>query len=217
MALRATRRPRALSGAERALWQAWLSLNGVAVMPWSAPPAVPDPPPPANPPPGPAAPPDPRAAAPERPVGAPATPPARAPLPALHVGAAPPGLDAARWKDLRRGRMRPERTLDLHGRRAQDAHDSVLGFLRDAHADGIRCVAIVTGKGSRAAPGEAGSGGVLRRELPFWLNLPALRPLVLGAAHPHAANPGAVHLLLRRRPAAPGTPAAAFRARRGSR
>ena len=38
----------------------------------------------------------------------------------------------------------------------------------------------------------------LRRELPIWLNLPELRPLVLAAAHPHPANSGAVRLLLRR-------------------
>ena len=187
------RRLRALSGAERALWQAWLSLNGVAALPGVEVPAPPVPAPSAS-----AAPaPEPRAA----PLARPAAPAPRASLPLLQVGAAPAGLDGKRWKELRRGRMRPERTLDLHGRRAQDAHESVLGFLRDAHADGVRCVAIVTGKGSRAASGEP--GGVLRRELPFWLNMPALRPLVLGAAHPHAANPGAVHLLLRRRAAPP--------------
>jgi DNA-nicking Smr family endonuclease len=39
---------------------------------------------------------------------------------------------------------------------------------------------------------------VIRRELPLWLNLPELRPLVLAAAYPHPANPGAVRLLLRR-------------------
>ena len=40
--------------------------------------------------------------------------------------------------------------------------------------------------------------GVLRRELPLWLNRPDIRPLILAAAHPHAANPGSVRLLLRR-------------------
>jgi len=66
-------------------------------------------------------------------------------------------------------------------------------FLAAALADGLRCVAIVTGKGP------APEGGVLRRELPHWLNAPSLRPYLLGAAHPHAGNQGAVHLLLRRR------------------
>ncbi|MFC7607608.1 Smr/MutS family protein [Teichococcus aestuarii] len=111
---------------------------------------------------------------------------------ALHVGHQPGGLDHQRWKDLRRGRTRPERTLDLHGRRAQEAYLAVRGFLFSAHAQGLRCVAVVTGKGP------APDGGVLRRELPHWLNAPDLRPLLLGAAHP-VPNQGVVHLLLRRR------------------
>ena len=75
---------------------------------------------------------------------------------------------------------------------AERAFRALRVFLRAAHADGVRCVEIVTGRGS----GEA--GGVLRRELPHWLNLPELRPMVLAAAYPHAANPGAVRVLLRR-------------------
>jgi len=115
------------------------------------------------------------------------------PPPALSPNALPPDLDRRRWNDLRRGRIRPERTLDLHGRRATEAHAEVRAFVLAAHAAGLRCVAIVTGKGS----GEA--GGVLRRELPHWLNAPEMRGLILALAHPHGANVGAVHLLLRRR------------------
>jgi DNA-nicking Smr family endonuclease len=69
----------------------------------------------------------------------------------------------------------------------------VRAFLAEAQADGLRCVAVITGRGSTP------EGGVLRRELPHWLNAPDLRRIVLGAAHPHKANTGAVHLLLRRR------------------
>lgn len=114
------------------------------------------------------------------------------PPPDLAVGVAPAGLDRRRWDDLRRGRTRPERTLDLHGRRADEAHEAVRRFVLAAQADGLRCVAIVTGKGT----GE--TGGVLRRELPHWLNAPPLRGTILAIAHPHRANPGAVHVLLRR-------------------
>jgi DNA-nicking Smr family endonuclease len=93
---------------------------------------------------------------------------------------------------LRSGKLAPERTLDLHGRTAQRAFHALHAFLHAAYTDGVRCVEIITGRGT----GEA--GGVLRRELPFWLNLPGLRPIVLAAAHPHAANQGAVRVLLRR-------------------
>jgi DNA-nicking Smr family endonuclease len=113
--------------------------------------------------------------------------------PPIQVNVTPAGLDDKRWRALRRGRMKPERTLDLHGRRAQEAHDAVRGFLQDAFVDGLRCVAVITGRGSSP------EGGVLRRELPHWLNAPDMRRLLLAAAHPHAANTGAVHLMLRRR------------------
>jgi DNA-nicking Smr family endonuclease len=114
------------------------------------------------------------------------------PAPDLAVGDQPGGLDRGSWQRFRSGRTAPSRTLDLHGRTAQRAYHALHAFLHAAQADGVRCVEIVTGRGT----GE--SGGVLRRELPMWLNSPALRPLVLAARHPHPANPGAVRLLLRR-------------------
>lgn len=110
----------------------------------------------------------------------------------LAVGDAPGGLDGASWQRLRSGKFSPERKLDLHGLTAQRAYHALVAFLRSAHADRLRCVEVVTGRGS------GDETGVLRRELPMWLNRPDIRPLVLAAAHPHAANPGAVRLLLRR-------------------
>lgn len=121
-----------------------------------------------------------------RPAAAPAVK-RDAALTPLVVGTHPGGVDAASWQRLRSGRRQVERTLDLHGHTAQRAFHALSSFLRAAQADGLRCVEIVTGQ-----------GGVLRRELPLWLNLPEFRALVLAAAHPHAANPGAVRLLLRR-------------------
>ena len=97
-------------------------------------------------------------------------------------------MDSATWHRFRTGKLPAARALDLHGHTAQRAFHSLATFLRAAHAEGLRCVEVVTGQ-----------GGVLRRELPLWLNLPELRGVVLAAAHPHAANPGSVRLLLRRR------------------
>jgi DNA-nicking Smr family endonuclease len=117
----------------------------------------------------------------------------RAVLPPLAIGEPPPGLDAARWSRLRAGRLVPERRLDLHGLTAAQAHVALRAFLFAAAEAEVRCVAVITGRGS----GEA--GGVLKRELPLWLNDATLRPLLLAAAYACAANPGAVLLLLRRR------------------
>ncbi len=172
------RRLRGLTEADRALWRAYAA--EIAPLPGrELPPAPPPPPAPVVP-------------APAPPPAAPAPAPRWSP-PDIALNTPPSGLDDRRWRDLRRGRIRPERSIDLHGRRAQEAHGAVRSFLADAYADGLHCVAVITGRGSSA------EGGVLRRELPHWLNAPDLRRILLGAAHPHSANTGAVHLLLRRR------------------
>jgi DNA-nicking Smr family endonuclease len=111
---------------------------------------------------------------------------------ALAVGAQPGGIDKATWHRFRSGKLATARTLDLHGMTAQRAFLALAAFLRTAHADHVRCVEVVTGRGS----GE--TGGVIRREFPHWLNLPEIRPLILGATHPHALNTGSVRLILRR-------------------
>ena len=100
-------------------------------------------------------------------------------------------MDNGTWSKLRSGKLRATRSLDLHGRTAQAAFLALQSFLHHAHADRVRCVEVITGRGT----GE--TGGVIRRELPLWLNLPPLRPLVLAVTHPQQANVGAVRLLLR--------------------
>ncbi len=140
-------------------------------------------------------PPPPIAAMPTEPIppqkAAPSARPKVAP-PALVTGEHPAGLDKSTWNRFRSGKLSAARTLDLHGKTAQSAFHALERFLVSAHADQLRCVEIITGRGS----GE--HGGVIRRELPHWLNLPALRPLVLAASHPHAQNPGSTRVLLRR-------------------
>ena len=111
----------------------------------------------------------------------------------LVVGEAPAGLDAATWRRFRSGRLPAARRLDLHGYPAERAFHALTAFLRSAHADRLRCVEVVTGRG-----GSGETAGLLRRELPVWLNRPDIRPGLLAAAHPHVRNPGSVRLLLRR-------------------
>lgn len=114
------------------------------------------------------------------------------PPPAIEIDVAPGGLDAATWERLRTGRLRPARTIDLHGLTRQQALGALLQAVETARAEGLRCIEVITGLGS----GER--GGAIRRELPLWLNRPDLRPKLLAACHPHRANSGATRLLLRR-------------------
>jgi DNA-nicking Smr family endonuclease len=132
----------------------------------------------------------------EQPAPTPPPPTAKAAKPSppeLRLNEQPGGLDRKRWRALRKREAAAERTLDLHGRRAHEAHLAFRAFLHDAAADGVRTVTVITGKGAQP------EGGILRRELPHWLNAPDLRALVLGAANPHPTNLGAVNILLRRR------------------
>lgn len=108
------------------------------------------------------------------------------------IGQRGPGLDDTSWRTLVSGKLRPSRTLDLHGQNAHAAFQRLHGFLIQARSDNLRCVEVITGLGSGR------DGGVLRRELPFWLGRPDLRPLILAVVHPHAANQGSVRILLRR-------------------
>ncbi|WP_287981710.1 Smr/MutS family protein [Acidiphilium sp.] len=127
-------------------------------------------------------------------VAAPAPPPALPQRrPGVAIGVAPPGLDRATWAKFRAGRIAPERTLDLHGMTAAAAHVAVNALIAGAVSRGMRCVEIVTGHGRRT-----GGEGVLRREVPIWLNDQPLRPMILAVCHPHAANQGALRVLLRR-------------------
>ncbi len=179
-------RARILSEADRAAWATYARmiapLSGRSADPAADPAVAPRVPAPLTPP----------AVLPPRPAPSvvvrrlpPATPP-------LAVGGQPGGLDSATWQRFRSGKLTAVRKLDLHGLTVQHAFHSLVSFLRIAHAERLRCVEIVTGRGS------AETGGVIRRELPFWLNLPEIRPMVLGAVHPHALNSGSVRLLLRR-------------------
>jgi len=168
---------RQLTEAEKADWQAAMRhvrRRGTADAP-VAPPSAPPPPAPAP--------------APARPARDPAAPRVSTAGP-LTIGVQPAGLDTATWERLRSGRLSPTRTIDLHGRTVQSAHNALATFLSRAHADRVRVIEVVTG-------GTA-TRGAIRRELQVWLNLPPLRPLVLAAAYPHAANQGAVRLLLRK-------------------
>jgi DNA-nicking Smr family endonuclease len=171
---RMPRRPKSLTEHDTAAWAAYAQT--VRPLPGRSPPPAPAPAP---------------AAAVPLPQPTP-PPPRRAPPEArIETGVQPGGLDNATWAKFRGGRLAPARTLDLHGKTTQAAFHALEHFLHAAHADRVRCVEIITGRG-------AGGMGAIRRELPHWLGLPPLRPLILAAAHPHARNEGATRLLLRR-------------------
>ncbi len=105
------------------------------------------------------------------------------------------GVDGRTLTKLRRGLIRPGRTLDLHGYRVAAARDAVENFVLDARAQGHRCVRIITGR----KLGEAGPTGALRAQLPHMVRSPDLRAVVLACepAPRRDGGDGAFYLLLR--------------------
>jgi DNA-nicking Smr family endonuclease len=114
--------------------------------------------------------------------------------------AAPPLAPLGRRErsQLSRGRKEIEDRLDLHGMTQTRAHRALSGFLQRAHHDGLTFVLIITGKG-RTVGGES-ERGVLRRQVPLWLNLPEFRTLVVGFEEAHIGHggEGALYVRIRR-------------------
>lgn len=101
---------------------------------------------------------------------------------------------------LRRGQQSVEAVIDLHGLRQDEAHAALRGFLRLQQQRGAKLVLVVTGKGGAGEFGVGEERGVLRRNVPHWLRLPDLRPLVLGfdEAEQRHGGAGALYVRLRR-------------------
>ncbi len=123
--------------------------------------------------------------------------------PAIEHGRAA-GVDRRSAERLRRGRLPIEARLDLHGYTQVQAHAALDRFLGEAQARGLRCVLVITGKGTTtgAVTGAAtGASGVLRGQVPRWLNEPGNRARVLAFdyAQPKHGGLGALYVLMRRR------------------
>ena len=101
---------------------------------------------------------------------------------------------------LRRGQQSVEAVIDLHGLRQDEAHAALRGFLRLQQQRGAKLVLVVTGKGIAGDVTYGEERGILRRNVPHWLRLPDLRPLVLGfdEAEQRHGGTGALYIRLRR-------------------
>ncbi|MBY0560656.1 Smr/MutS family protein [Hyphomicrobium sp.] len=108
-------------------------------------------------------------------------------------------------RKLRGGRTEIEARVDLHGMRQDEAHMALRSFLFSCQRRGLRFVLVITGKGKTngKALSEEGYGererGVLKRNVPRWLDEPELRAIVVSftvAAIQHGGE-GAMYVHLR--------------------
>jgi DNA-nicking Smr family endonuclease len=126
-----------------------------------------------------------------------------APSMAEALAAAPLSMDARTHARMTRGKLDPEARIDLHGMTLTEAHGELIHFLLSARARGLRLVLVITGKGKPAR--DQGPiperQGALRHQVPHWLRLPPLGPVVqqVAEAHLRHGGPGAYYVYLRRR------------------
>ena len=115
----------------------------------------------------------------------------------------PVRMDAKAHRRMKRGKMEVEGRIDLHGLTLSAAHPRLMSFVFSAHASGKRLVLVITGKGRDRDDGGPipERRGILRHQVPHWLNDGALRPIILQVttAHQRHGGSGAFYVYLRRK------------------
>ena len=121
-----------------------------------------------------------------------ATPPAVTVAPPR---AAPPlaPMDRRTKQRLARGTAEIGGRLDLHGLTQAEAHGALARFLHNAQARDVKVVLVITGKGGSDGEGR----GVLKRQVPLWLEGAELRSLVIGFESAGIGHGGAGALYVR--------------------
>ncbi|MFM6987027.1 MAG: Smr/MutS family protein [Hydrogenophaga sp.] len=104
------------------------------------------------------------------------------------------GLGPDVVRKLREGHWSIQRQIDLHGLRTDEAREALGGFVREAHALGLRCVRVVHGKGL----GSPGRTPVLKSRVQRWL---VQKNEVLAFVQARPAHGGAGALLVLLKPA----------------
>ena len=112
-------------------------------------------------------------------------------------------MDRKAFTRMKRGKLKPEARIDLHGLTLAEAQPRLSRFIQAAHADGKRLVLVITGKGrSGRDDGDPipTRPGALRRQVPDWLMRPPLSTMVLDIAPAHIRHggEGAYYVYLRR-------------------
>lgn len=118
------------------------------------------------------------------------------------IAQAPVQMDRKAHTKLKRGKIKPEGKIDLHGMTLDQAHPRLSAFIMKSYASGKRLVLVVTGKGK---PRDDGGPipvrlGVLRHQVPHWLQTPPLAQVILQIteANVRHGGGGAYYVYLRR-------------------
>jgi len=111
-------------------------------------------------------------------------------------------MDQKAYGRLRRGKLKPEARIDLHGMTLSQAHPALTGFILRSAGAGLRLVLVITGKGKARDDGNPIPTrlGVLRHQVPQWLAMAPLGSVVMQVTEAHLKHGGhgAYYVYLRR-------------------
>lgn len=108
-------------------------------------------------------------------------------------------------RNVSSGKQTIEAAIDLHGLTQREAETALKTFIKRAHNDGKRLALVITGKGQRRHARDRGfeygepEPGVLRRNVPLWLDDMPTEVISYGPAHKKHGGDGALYVKLRRR------------------
>lgn len=109
-------------------------------------------------------------------------------------------LDGSWDRQLSRGIVSPDCTIDLHGHNLNSAYDLLDTALARAIAGGDRVVLLITGKPPRPTSERPHARGAIRAAIGDWLagSRHAAAIAAVRGAHPRHGGAGALYIVLRR-------------------
>jgi len=114
-----------------------------------------------------------------------------------------PNMDKRNFDRLKKGKLKVEGRIDLHGMTQAEAHPALIAYIRQCQGAGKRLILVITGKG-KTTPSDGimpTRRGILRHAVPDWLQQPGIAPHILQvtkASRRHGGS-GAYYVYLRRR------------------
>lgn len=112
-------------------------------------------------------------------------------------------MDHGTHKRMVRGKLKPEDRIDLHGMVLAEAHPALISFVSSAYERNLRLVLVITGKGKdRDTDGPIPiRRGILKHQVPSWLQSPPLGLMILDIreSHQRHGGSGAYYVYLKRR------------------
>ena len=115
-------------------------------------------------------------------------------------------IDKKTYNLLKKGKINPENTLDLHGLNTKQAENNSINFIEQNYSKGKRLILIITGKGKKSNKTDSlnynNSGiGILKKSLVTWIENSEVFSSIIGIypAHVKHGGGGAFYVYLRKK------------------